>query len=65
MSENKTDNKPDNKPQAKFSDFGLSDSILSVLDSIGYETPSPIQEQCITHLLNGEDIIGQAAIVER
>ena len=60
MSENKTDNKPDNKPQAKFSDFGLSDSILSVLDSIGYETPSPIQEQCITHLLNGEDIIGQA-----
>ena len=53
MSENKTDNKPDNKPQAKFSDFGLSDSILSVLDSIGYETPSPIQEQCITHLLNG------------
>jgi len=56
MSENKTDN----KPQAKFSDFGLSDSILKVLDSIGYETPSPIQEQCITHLLNGEDIIGQA-----
>jgi len=60
MSENKTDNKPDNKPQAKFSDFGLSDSILKVLDSIGYETPSPIQEQCITHLLKGEDIIGQA-----
>ena len=30
------------------------------MDSIGYETPSPIQEQCITHLLNGEDIIGQA-----
>jgi len=60
MSENKTDNKPDNKPQAKFSDFGLSDSILKVLDSIGYETPSPIQEQCIAHLLNGDDIIGQA-----
>jgi len=60
MSENKSDNKPDNKPQAKFSDFGLSDSILKVLDSIGYETPSPIQEQCITHLLNGEDVIGQA-----
>ncbi len=55
-----SENKPENKPQAKFSDLGLSDSILSVLDSIGYETPSPIQEQCITHLLNGEDIIGQA-----
>ncbi|SMN15228.1 DEAD-box ATP-dependent RNA helicase CshA [uncultured Candidatus Thioglobus sp.] len=56
MSEQTTDT----KPQIKFSDLGLSDSILSVLDSIGYETPSPIQEQCITHLLNGKDIIGQA-----
>lgn len=56
MSEQETDN----QPQKKFSDLGLSDSILSVLDSIGYETPSPIQEQCIAHLLNGEDIIGQA-----
>ena len=50
----------DKPTQMKFSDLGLSDSILSVLDKIGYETPSPIQEQCITHLLNGEDIIGQA-----
>ncbi len=60
MSENKTENKTEDKPQATFKSLGLSDSILSVLDSIGYETPSPIQEQCITHLLNGEDIIGQA-----
>ncbi len=55
MSEQNTDNQ-----SPKFSDLGLSNSILGVLDSIGYETPSPIQEQCITHLLNGEDIIGQA-----
>ena len=55
MSEQNTDNQ-----SPKFSDLGLSDSILGVLESIGYETPSPIQEQCITHLLNGEDIIGQA-----
>jgi len=34
--------------------------LLKALDHIGYETPSPIQEQCITHLLNGCDIIGQA-----
>jgi superfamily II DNA/RNA helicase len=40
--------------------LGLSDAILKVLDSIGYETPSPIQEQCIAHLLNGHDVIGQA-----
>ncbi|CAC9533929.1 DEAD-box ATP-dependent RNA helicase DeaD (CshA) (EC 3.6.4.13) [uncultured Gammaproteobacteria bacterium] len=56
MSEQKTDA----SSHKKFSDLGLSDSILGVLDSIGYETPSPIQEQCITHLLNGKDIIGQA-----
>jgi len=56
MSEQNTDN----QSPKKFSDLGLSDSILGVLDSIGYETPSPIQEQCITHLLKGEDIIGQA-----
>jgi ATP-dependent RNA helicase DeaD len=31
-----------------------------VLDEVGYETPSAIQEQCIPHLLNGHDIIGQA-----
>ncbi len=55
-----SDTQEENKPQAKFSDLGLSDSILSVLDSIGYETPSPIQEQCITYLLDGKDVIGQA-----
>ncbi len=50
----------DNKPQSTFKDLGLSESTLKVLDSIGYETPSPIQEQCISHLLNGNDVIGQA-----
>ncbi|MBA5248131.1 MAG: DEAD/DEAH box helicase [Gammaproteobacteria bacterium] len=55
-----SDNQENHKPQAKFSDLGLSNSILSVLDSIGYETPSPIQEQCITYLLDGKDVIGQA-----
>lgn len=48
------------KSQTKFSDLGLSKPILKVLDAIGYETPSPIQEQCISHLLSGEDVIGQA-----
>jgi ATP-dependent RNA helicase DeaD len=46
--------------QANFNDLGLSDTILKVLDTIGYETPSPIQQECITHLLDGKDIIGQA-----
>jgi len=43
-----------------FEDLGLSKPILKALNDIGYETPSPIQEQCIEHLLAGCDIIGQA-----
>ena len=43
-----------------FDSFGLSKPLLKALDHVGYETPSPIQQQCITHLLNGCDIIGQA-----
>ena len=49
----------DEQPSS-FDSFGLSKPLLKALDHIGYETPSPIQEQCITHLLNGRDIIGQA-----
>ena len=47
-------------PSSSFKDLGLSNNIIKVLDEIGYETPSAIQEQCITHLLDGQDIIGQA-----
>jgi len=47
-------------PSPSFKDLGLSNNIIKVLDEIGYETPSAIQEQCITHLLDGQDIIGQA-----
>ena len=49
-----------NNTNSGFKALGLSNSILKVLEQIGYETPSPIQRECITHLLNGEDIIGQA-----
>ena len=43
-----------------FNSFGLSDPLIKALDEVGYETPSAIQEQCITHLLKGHDVIGQA-----
>ena len=32
----------------------------SALRDVGYESPSPIQEQAIPHLLDGKDVIGQA-----
>jgi ATP-dependent RNA helicase DeaD len=44
----------------KFSDLGLPETILKTLSEIGYETPSPIQEQAIPVLLKGGDIIGMA-----
>ena len=43
-----------------FKDLGLSEDILSALSDVGYDSPSPIQEQAIPHLLQGHDVIGQA-----
>src|SRR4051794_19445936 len=43
-----------------FSDLGLSQQLLDALEDVGYESPSPIQEQAIPELLQGRDVIGQA-----
>src|SRR4029453_17765777 len=43
-----------------FADLGLSDSTLLALQDVGYEKPSPIQEQAIPPMLEGSDVIGQA-----
>ena len=43
-----------------FKDLGLSEDILTALSDVGYDSPSPIQEQAIPHLLQGHDVIGQA-----
>lgn len=43
-----------------FADLGLSAPILESLADLGYEKPSPIQLECIPHLLNGRDVLGMA-----
>jgi len=43
-----------------FAELGLSDAILEALREVGYEAPSPIQEEAIPLLLQGADVIGQA-----
>jgi ATP-dependent RNA helicase DeaD len=43
-----------------FADLGLSEAALESLKAVGYEQPSPIQEQAIPVLLEGRDMIGQA-----
>jgi ATP-dependent RNA helicase DeaD len=43
-----------------FADLGLTESTLGALAHLGYERPTPIQEQAIPPLLRGRDVIGQA-----
>ncbi len=46
--------------QPSFDSLGLSAPILQAVQDVGYETPSPIQAQCIPLLLAGDDLLGQA-----
>ena len=43
-----------------FKDLGLNESVLSAIQPLGYENPTPIQEQSIPHALDGKDILGCA-----
>jgi ATP-dependent RNA helicase DeaD len=43
-----------------FKDLGLAPEIQQALDELGYQDPTPIQEQAIPELLGGHDVIGQA-----
>jgi len=45
---------------SSFADLGLSEDTLAALRDVGYERPSPIQEQAIPSMLAGRDVIGQA-----
>ncbi len=38
----------------------LNPEIRRAVASEGYDTPTPVQEQCIPHLLNGRDVLGTA-----
>jgi ATP-dependent RNA helicase DeaD len=45
---------------SSFAELGLDSDILGAIHDVGYEAPSPIQEQAIPPLLAGSDVIGQA-----
>lgn len=47
-------------PTPGFSELKLPHALLSVLDELGYETPSPIQARAIPPLLEGHDLLGHA-----
>ena len=49
---------PESPPD--FAQLGLTAPVLQAVQALGYELPTPIQSQCIPHLLAGRDLLGQA-----
>lgn len=47
--------------QAGFADLALAPEIQRALTALGYEEPTPIQQEAIPPLLEGHDLLGQAA----
>lgn len=46
--------------ETSFLQFGLKSELLKAVKDLGYEVPSPIQQETIPRILEGKDIIGQA-----
>ncbi|MCW2744642.1 MAG: box helicase domain protein [Mycobacterium sp.] len=44
-----------------FADLGLRPELLATLAGLGYEEPTPIQREAIPPLIDGRDVLGQAA----
>ena len=43
-----------------FESLGVSNETILALEEMGFETPTPIQEESIPLALEGKDILGQA-----
>ncbi len=54
-----TGNEPDTT--STFADLGLRPELLQALSGLGYEEPTPIQQKAIPPVLQGRDLLGQAA----
>ncbi|MFC7533586.1 DEAD/DEAH box helicase [Actinoplanes sp. GCM10030250] len=49
------------EPDAGFAGLGLRAELLRALTNLGYEEPTPIQQEAIPPLIAGNDLVGQAA----
>jgi ATP-dependent RNA helicase DeaD len=49
------------EPNDGFAALGLDARIIEALTALGYEEPTPIQQQTIPPLIEGRDLLGQAA----
>ena len=45
---------------SSFRELDLATPLITALEEVGYETPTPIQAQAIPHLLEGLDLLGHA-----
>ncbi len=51
---------PDAPPLPRFTELGLSDTMLAALATVAYELPTPVQAGIIPRALAGVDLLGQA-----
>lgn len=51
----------ENASDPTFDELGLRPELLQALSSLGYEEPTPIQQEAIPPLIEGRDLLGQAA----
>ena len=51
----------DDEQGPTFDDLGLRPELLKALSALGYEEPTPIQQEAIPPLVEGRDLLGQAA----
>ena len=56
-------NSPRQSPdrQSPFAALGLSSNLLAALAALGYEEPTPVQRETIPLLIEGKDLLAQAA----
>ena len=47
-------------PEHAFTDFPVDEKLKKNITAKGYETPTPIQDRAIPHILRGEDLVGIA-----
>ncbi|NQS88188.1 DEAD/DEAH box helicase [Patescibacteria group bacterium] len=47
-------------PEHKFQDFKIDKRLITAVIKKGYKTPTPIQDQIISHIINGFDVVGIA-----
>lgn len=53
--------KSEDQSKGSFADLGLGKELLAELLTLGYEEPTPIQRAAIPPLIEGRDLLGQAA----